>query len=179
MFNMIGGLILVMSRLQAVVLRVWDFGGVTVFKNKTDEMGIVVKNKARLVVQGFRQEEGIDYDETFAPVARIEAIRLFLAFVVNHNIKVYQMDIKCAFLYGKIQEEVYVCQPPGFEDPFNPDHVYKLNKALYGLKQAPRVWYETLSTFLLSIGFTRGRIDKTLFFKTEREGFDDCPNLCG
>ncbi|MFS7939268.1 putative RNA-directed DNA polymerase [Helianthus anomalus] len=86
-----------------------------VFKNKTDERGIVVKNKARLVVQGYRQEEGIDYDETFAPVARLEAIRLFLAFAVNHNIKVYQMDIKCAFLYGKIQEEVYVCQPPGFE----------------------------------------------------------------
>ncbi|KAJ0947184.1 putative RNA-directed DNA polymerase [Helianthus annuus] len=136
-----------------------------VFKNKTDERGIVVKSKASLVVQGFRQEEGIDYDETFAHVARLEAIRLFLAFAFNHNIKVYQMDIKCAFLYGKIQEEVYVCQPPGFEDPFNPNHVYKLNKALYGLKQAPRAWYETLSTFLLSIGFTRGKIDKTLFLK--------------
>ncbi|KAJ0587347.1 putative RNA-directed DNA polymerase [Helianthus annuus] len=136
-----------------------------VFKNKTDERGIVVKNKARLVVQGFRQEEGIDYDETFSPVARLDAIRLFLAFAVNHNIKVFQKDIKCAFLYGKIQEEVYVCQPPGFEDPFYPNHVYKLNKALYGLKQAPRAWYETLSTFLLSIGFTRGKIDKTLFLK--------------
>ena len=101
-----------------------------VFKNKTDERGIVVKNKASLVVQGFRQEEGIDYDETFAHVARLEAIRLFLAFAVNHNIKVCQMDIKCAFLYGKIQEEVYVCQPPGFEDTFHPDHVYKLNKFL-------------------------------------------------
>ncbi|KAF5768399.1 putative RNA-directed DNA polymerase [Helianthus annuus] len=136
-----------------------------VFKNKTDERGIVVKNKARLVVQGYRQEEGIDYDETFAPVARLEAIRLFLAFAVNHNMKVFQMDIKSAFLYGTLQEEVYVCQPPGFEDPFYPDHVYRLNKALYGLKQAPRAWYETLSNFLLSNGFKRGTIDKTLFLK--------------
>ena len=144
---------------------VYPIGTKWIFKNKTDERGIVVKNKARLVVQGFRQEEGIDYDETFAPVARLEAIRLFLAFAVNHNIKVYQMDIKCAFLYGKLQEEVYVCQPPGFEDTFHPDYVYKLNKALYGLKQAPRAWYETLSNFLLSINFTRGKIDKTLFLK--------------
>ena len=134
-----------------------------VFKNKTDERGIVVKNKARLVVQGYRQEEGIDYDETFAPVARLEAIRLFLAFAVNHNMKVFQMDIKSAFLYGTLQEEVYVCQPPGFEDPFYPDHVYRLNKALYGLKQAPRAWYETLSTFLLSIGFTRAGLIKHCF----------------
>ena len=136
-----------------------------VFKNKTDERGIVVKNKARLVALGYRQEEGIDYDETFAPVARLEAIRLFLAFAVNHKIKVYQMDIKSAFLYGPIQEEVYVCQPPGFEDPFYPDHVYKLNKALYGLKQAPRAWYDTLSSFLISNKFKRGNIDKTLFLK--------------
>ncbi|KAJ0600578.1 putative RNA-directed DNA polymerase [Helianthus annuus] len=136
-----------------------------VFKNKTNESGIVVKNNARLVVQGFRQEEGIDYYETFAHVARLEAIRLFLAFAVNHSINVYQMDIKCTFPYGKIQEEVYVCQPPGFEDAIYPNHVYKLNKSLYGLKQAPRAWYETLSTFLISIGFTRGKIDKTLFLK--------------
>ena len=104
---------------------------------------------ARLVVQGYRQEEGIDYDETFAPVARLEAIRLFLAFAANHNMKVFQMDIKSAFLYGKIKEEVYVCQPPGFEDAFHPDYVYRLNKALYGLKQAPRAWYDTLFHFSL------------------------------
>ncbi|KAD3640121.1 hypothetical protein E3N88_29344 [Mikania micrantha] len=136
-----------------------------VFKNKTDENGQIIKNKARLVVQGFSQEEGIDYDETFAPVARLEAIRLFLAYAALHNLKVFQMDVKSAFLYGKIKEEVYVCQPPGFEDNKHPDWVYKLDKALYGLKQAPRAWYDTLSTFLLKNTFTRGSIDKTLFIK--------------
>ncbi|KAD2393347.1 hypothetical protein E3N88_40324 [Mikania micrantha] len=136
-----------------------------VFRNKTDDRGIVIKNKARLVVQGYCQEEGIDYDETFAPVARLEAIRLFLAFAISHNIKVYQMDIKSAFLYGTIKEEIYVCQPPGFDDVHHPDWVYKLYKALYGLKQAPRAWYDTLSKFLLSNKFSRGTIDKTLFMK--------------
>ncbi|KAD4180484.1 hypothetical protein E3N88_29075 [Mikania micrantha] len=136
-----------------------------VFRNKTDDRGIIIKNKARLVVQGYCQEEGIDYDETFAPVARLEAIRLFLAFAISHNIKVYQMDIKSAFLYGTIKEEVYVCQPPGFDDVHHPDWVYKLDKALYGLKQAPRAWYDTLSQFLLSNKFSRGTIDKTLFIK--------------
>ncbi|KAJ9552544.1 LOW QUALITY PROTEIN: hypothetical protein OSB04_016589 [Centaurea solstitialis] len=120
---------------------------------------------ARLVAQGYRQEEGIDYDETFAPVARLEAIRLFLAFAAHMNFKVFQMNIKNAFLNGKLNEEVYVAQPPGFVDPKFPDHVYKLNKALYGLKQAPRAWYDTLSTFLLSKGFVRGKIDSTLFLK--------------
>ena len=136
-----------------------------VFRNKQDESGTIIKNKARLVVQGFSQEEGIDYDETFAPVARLEAIRLFLAYAVSNKFKVYQMDVKSAFLYGKIKEEVYVCQPPGFEDPSHPDWVYKLDKALYGLKQAPRAWYDTLSTFLLKNNFTRGSIDQTLFKK--------------
>ncbi|KAD5960593.1 hypothetical protein E3N88_12065 [Mikania micrantha] len=136
-----------------------------VFRNKTDENGQIIKNKARLVVQGFSQEEGIDYDETFAPVARLEAIRLFLAYAALHKLKVFQMDVKSAFLYGKIKEEVYVCQPPGFEDNKHPDWVYKLDKALYGLKQAPRAWYDTLSTFLLQNHFTRGSIDKTLFIK--------------
>ncbi|KAD3337079.1 hypothetical protein E3N88_32599 [Mikania micrantha] len=136
-----------------------------VFRNKTDENGQIIKNKARLVVQGFSQEEGIDYDETFAPVARLEAIRLFLAYAALHKLKVFQMDVKSAFLYGKIKEEVYVCQPPGFEDNIHPDWVYKLDKALYGLKQAPRAWYDTLSTFLLQNNFTRGSIDKTLFIK--------------
>ncbi|KAJ9557295.1 hypothetical protein OSB04_011909 [Centaurea solstitialis] len=106
-----------------------------------------------------------DYDETFAPVARLEAIRLFLAFAAHMNFKVFQMDIKNAFLNGKFNEEVYVAQAPGFVDPMFPDHVYKLNKALYGLKQAPRAWYDTLSTFLLSKGFVRGKIDNTLFLK--------------
>ncbi|GJZ51998.1 putative ribonuclease H-like domain-containing protein [Tanacetum coccineum] len=113
-------------------------GSKWVFRNKKDERGIVIRNKARLVAQGYTQEEGIDYDEVFAPVARIEAIRLFLAYASFKDFMVYQMDVKSAFLYGKIEEEVYVCQPPGFEDPYFPDRVYKVKKALYGLHQAPR-----------------------------------------
>ncbi|KAJ9567585.1 hypothetical protein OSB04_003551 [Centaurea solstitialis] len=140
-------------------------GSKWIFRNELDEIGTIIRNKARLVAQGYRQEEGIDYDETFAPVARLEAIRLFLAFAAHMNFKVYQMDIKNAFLNGKLNEEVYVAQPPGFVDPKFPNHVYKLNKALYGLKQAPRAWYDTLSTFLLSKGFVRGKIDSTLFLK--------------
>ncbi|GJX01034.1 retrovirus-related pol polyprotein from transposon TNT 1-94 [Tanacetum coccineum] len=142
-----------------------------VFKNKKDERGIVIRNKARLVAQGYTQEEGIDYDEVFAPVARIEAIRLFLAYASFKDFVVYQMDVKSAFLYGKIEEEVYVCQPPGFEDPNFPDRVYKVEKALYGLHQAPRAWYETLSTYLLDNGFQRGKIDKTLFIKRHKDEF--------
>ena len=140
-----------------------------VYRNKKDERGIVIKNKARLVAQGYTQEEGIDYDEVFAPVARIEAIRLFLAYASFQRFKVYQMDVKSAFLYGKIEEEVYVCQPPGFEDPKHPDKVYRLDKALYGLHQAPRAWYDTLSTYLLNHDFIRGTIDKTLFIKKEKK----------
>ncbi|GJS57892.1 putative ribonuclease H-like domain-containing protein [Tanacetum coccineum] len=136
-----------------------------VYRNKKDKRGIVVRNKARLVAQGYTQEEGIDYDEVFAPVARIEAIRLFLAYASFMNFVVYQMDVKSAFLYGKIEEEVYVCQPPGFEDLEFPNKVYKVEKALYGLHQAPRAWYETLSTYLLENRFQRGTIDKTLFIK--------------
>ncbi|GKA25923.1 putative ribonuclease H-like domain-containing protein, partial [Tanacetum coccineum] len=117
-----------------------------VYRNKKDERGIVVRNKARLVAQGHTQEEGIDYDEVFAPVARIEAIRIFLAYASYMGFTVYQMDVKSAFLYGQIEEEVYVCQPPGFEDPDHPDKVYKVVKALYGLHQAPRAWYDTLAT---------------------------------
>ena len=134
-----------------------------VFRNKLDERGIIIRNKARLVAQGYRQEEGIDYDETFAPVARLESIQIFLAYAAYKDFKVYQMDVKSAFLNGKLQEEVYVKQPPGFEDSKHPNHVYKLDKALYGLKQAPRAWYDTLSQFLTENGFTRGKIDKTLF----------------
>nr|GEW04011.1 hypothetical protein [Tanacetum cinerariifolium] len=131
-----------------------------IYRNKKDNRGIVVRNKARLVAQGYTQEEGINYDEVFAPVARIEAIRLFLAYASFKDFVVYQMDVKSAFLYGKIKEEVYVCQPLGFEDPEFPDKVYKVEKALY-----PRAWYETLSTYLLDNEFHRGQIDKTLFIK--------------
>ncbi|GJV42186.1 putative ribonuclease H-like domain-containing protein [Tanacetum coccineum] len=134
-----------------------------VYRNKKDERGVVVRNKARLVAQGHRQEEGIDYDEVFAPVARIEAIRIFLAFASYMGLIVYQMDVTSVFLYGKINEEVYVSQPPGFLDPKYPHKVYKVVKALYGLQQAPIAWYANLSTFLLKNGYRRGTIDKTLF----------------
>ena len=120
------------------------------------------RNKARLVAKGYSQEEGIDYDETYAPVARLEAIRMFLGFVAHSNFKVYQMDVKSAFLNGELEEEVYVEQPSWFEDPEFSDFVYFLFKALYGLKQAPRTWYDTLSEFLLENVFSRGVIDKTL-----------------
>ncbi|GJT44587.1 putative ribonuclease H-like domain-containing protein [Tanacetum coccineum] len=139
-----------------------------VFRNKKDEKGIVIRNKARLVAQGYTQEEGIDYDEVFAPIARIEEIRLFLAYASFKDFMVYQMDVKSAFLYGKIKEEVYVCQPQGFEDPDFSDKVYKVEKALYGLHQAPRAWYETLSTYLLDNRFQRGKINKTLFIKRHK-----------
>ena len=135
-----------------------------IFKNKTDSDGVIIRNKARLVAKGYSQQEGIDYDETFAPVARLEAIRIFLAYAAHKKFKVFQMDVKSAFLNGELEEEVYVEQPPGFIDPKYPDHVYRLDKALYGLKQAPRAWYETLAQFLLESGFKRGAIDKTLFY---------------
>ncbi|GKB77224.1 reverse transcriptase domain-containing protein, partial [Tanacetum coccineum] len=134
-----------------------------VYRNKKDVRGIVIKNKERLVAQGYTQEEGIDYDEVFAPVAKIEAIRLFLVYASFKDFVVYQMDVKSDFLYRKIKEEVYVCQPPGFEDPNFPDRVYKVENALYGLHQASRAWYETLSTYLLDNRFQRGKIDKTFF----------------
>nr|GEX28427.1 putative ribonuclease H-like domain-containing protein [Tanacetum cinerariifolium] len=139
-----------------------------VYRNKKDERGIVVRNKARLVTQGHTQEEGIDYEEVFALVARIEAIRLFLAYASFMGFMVYQMDVKSAFLYGTIKEEVYVCQPPGFEDHDHPDKVYKVVKALYGLHQAPRAWYKTLANYLLENGFQRGKIDQTLFIKRQK-----------
>nr|GEW61409.1 hypothetical protein [Tanacetum cinerariifolium] len=139
-----------------------------VFRNKEDERGIMIRNKARLIAQRYTQEEGIDYDEVFSPVARIKAIRLFLAYASFKDCVVYQMDVKSAFLYGKIKEEVYVCQPQGFKDPNFPDRVYKVEKALYGLHQAPRALYETLLTFLLDNRFQRGKIDKTLFIKRRK-----------
>ncbi|GJQ96931.1 retrovirus-related pol polyprotein from transposon TNT 1-94 [Tanacetum coccineum] len=139
-----------------------------VFRNKKDKKGIVIRNKARLVAQGHRQEEGIDYEEVFAHVERIEAIRLFLAYASFMGFLVYQMDVKSAFLYGTIKEKVYVTQPPGFKDPDHPDKVYKVVKALYGLHQAPRAWYETLANYLLGNGFKRGKIDQTLFIKKQK-----------
>nr|GFB50710.1 retrovirus-related Pol polyprotein from transposon TNT 1-94 [Tanacetum cinerariifolium] len=118
---------------------------------------------------GHTQEEGIDYEDVFAPVARIEDIRLFLAYSSFMGFPVYQMDVKSAFLYGTIEEEVYVCQPPGFEDLEYPDKVYKVVKALYGPYQAPRAWCETLATYLLENRFQRGTIDQTLFIKKQQK----------
>nr|GFD10914.1 retrovirus-related Pol polyprotein from transposon TNT 1-94 [Tanacetum cinerariifolium] len=126
-----------------------------------NELGGILKNKARLVARGYRQEEGIDFEELFAPVARLEAIRIFLAYAAHKNMVVYQMDVKTTFL----NEVVYVSQPNGFVDPDNPNHVYKLKKALYGLKQAPRAWYDMLSSFLLSQEFSKGSVDPTLFIR--------------
>nr|GFC41550.1 putative ribonuclease H-like domain-containing protein [Tanacetum cinerariifolium] len=138
-----------------------------VLKNKKDERGIVIRNKARLVAQGHTQEEGIDYDEVFAPVARIEAIRLFLAYASFMGFTVYQMDVKSAFLYGTIDEEVYMMQPPRFQDPEYLARVYRVQKAMYGLHQAPRAWYGTLSKYLLSNGFQMDTIDQTLFIRRQ------------
>ena len=140
-----------------------------IFRNKKDENGIIIRNKARLVAQGFNHEEGIDYEETFALIARLEAIRMLLAFACYKDFKLFQMDVKSAFLNGLISEEVYVEQPPGFESHEFPNHVFKLTKALYGLKQAPRAWYERLSGFLLEKSFTRGKIDTTLFTETKND----------
>ncbi|GJV64397.1 retrovirus-related pol polyprotein from transposon TNT 1-94 [Tanacetum coccineum] len=138
-----------------------------IYKVKLDELGGILKNKARLVARGYRQEEGIDFEESFALVARLEATRIFLAFVAHMNMVVYQMHVKTAFLNGNLREEVYVSQPDGFMDPDNPNHVYKLNKALYRLKQAPRVWYDMLSLFLISQDFSKGSVDPTLFIRRE------------
>ena len=120
-----------------------------VLKNKQSEDGLVVRNKARLVAQGYSQVEGLDFEETFAHVARLEAIRILLIFATSKGFKLFQMDVKSAFLNGFIEEEVYVKQPPGFENHKFPNHVFKLSKALYGLKQAPRAWYDRLKSFLL------------------------------
>ncbi|GJR90478.1 retrovirus-related pol polyprotein from transposon TNT 1-94 [Tanacetum coccineum] len=130
---------------------------------KLDEYGDMLKNKARIVAKGYCQEEGLDFNESFALVAGLEAIRIFLANAASKNMTVYQMDVKTAFLNGELKEVVYVSQPEGFVDPDRPHHVYRLKKALYGLKQAPRAWYDTLSKFLLTQGFSKGVVDQTLF----------------
>jgi hypothetical protein len=127
----------------------------------------VVQNKARLVTQGYTQIEGVDFYETFAPVSRLESIRILLSIACHFGFRLYQMDLKSAFLNGILQEKVYVEQPKGFQDTHHPNHVYKLKKALYGLKQAPRAWYECLTTYLLAKGFTRGQADRTLFIRNQ------------
>ncbi|GJY56323.1 retrovirus-related pol polyprotein from transposon TNT 1-94 [Tanacetum coccineum] len=139
------------------------------FKNKHDEENTIIRNKTRLVVRGYRQEEGIDFEESFAPVASMEAIRIFLAYVAHKSFTVFQMDVKTAFLHYTLKEDVYVCQPKGFIDVDHPSHVYKLKKALYELKQAPRAWYDELSKFLLHNHFFKGTIDLTLIIRR----FDD------
>jgi hypothetical protein len=142
-----------------------------VYKNKSDENGTITRNKARLVAQGYTQVEGLDFEETFAPVARLESIRLLLGVACILKFKLYQMDVKSAFLNGYLQEEVYVEQPKGFVDSEHPNYVYKLKKALYGLKQAPRAWYERLTQFLENQGYRKGGSDKTLFVKEEKGKF--------
>ncbi|GKE42002.1 retrovirus-related pol polyprotein from transposon TNT 1-94 [Tanacetum coccineum] len=134
-----------------------------IYKVKLDEYGDVLKNKERLVAKGYHQEEGIDFEESFASVARIEAIRIFTANTASKNMTIYQMDVKTAFLNGELNEVVYVNQPEGFVDPDHLTHAYHLKKALYGLKQAPRAWYNTLSRFLLANKFSKGVVDPTLF----------------
>jgi hypothetical protein len=127
---------------------------------------VVTRNKARLVAKGYAQVIGLDFEETFAPMARLESIRIVLAYAAHHSFRSFQMDVKSAFLNGPIKEEVYVEQPPGFEDDRYPNHVYKLSKVLYGLKQAPRAWYECLRDFLIANAFKVGKADPTLFTKT-------------
>lgn len=127
---------------------------------------MVIRNKARLVAKGYSQVEGWDFYETYASVARLESIRILLVYVTYHGFKLYQMDVKSTFLNGPIKEEVYVEQPPGFEDSEYPTHVYKLSKALYGLKQAPRASYQCLRDFIITNGFKVGKTDPTLFTKT-------------
>nr|GEZ96656.1 retrotransposon protein, putative, unclassified [Tanacetum cinerariifolium] len=126
------------------------------WKNKRDEENTVIRNKSRLVAKGYAQKEGVDFEESFAPVARLEAVRLFIAYAAHKSFTVYQMDVKTTFLYGPLKEEVYVNQPDGFVDPYHPDKVDCLKKALYGLKQAPKAWYNELSNFLVSKGFFKG-----------------------
>jgi hypothetical protein len=133
------------------------------FHKQVGEDGEVVRNKARLVAQDFSQVEGIDFREIFAPVAPLETIRIFLAFVASKVFKLYHIDVKSTFLNGIIQEEVFIRQPPGFENPKYPNRVYKLSNTLYGLKQTPRAWYARLKTFLLEHGYMMWSVDKTLF----------------
>ncbi|GKC65463.1 retrovirus-related pol polyprotein from transposon TNT 1-94 [Tanacetum coccineum] len=128
-------------------------------KNKRDEENTIIRNKDCLVAKGYGQKEGIYFEDSFAPVAQLEAVRLFIAYAAHKSFPVYQMDVKTSFLCGPLKEEVYVHHPDGFVDPYHPDQVCRLKKALYGLKQAPRAWYDELSNFLVSKGFSKGSID--------------------
>jgi hypothetical protein len=141
-----------------------------VLRNKQDEHGVVTRNKARLVAKGYSQVKDLDFDETFSPVARLESIHILLVYATHHGFKLYQMDVKSAFLNGPIKKEVYAEQPPGFKSEEYLNHVYKLYKALYELKQAPRAWYEFLRNFLIENGFKIGKADSTLF--TRKMGKD-------
>nr|GEX85886.1 hypothetical protein [Tanacetum cinerariifolium] len=151
-----------------------------IYKVKLDELGGILKNNARLVARGYCQEEGINFEESFAPVARLEAIRIFLTYASHKNMVMYQMDVKTTFLNGNLREEVYVSQPDGFVDQDNHNHVYKLKKALYGLKQASRAWYDMLSSFLISHDFSKGSVGPTLFIRRNgndlllKYGFESC-----
>ena len=142
-----------------------------IFKNKSNEHGTIIRNKSRLVAQGYTQVEGIDFDETFATVAKLESIRILLAIASHLNFKLYQMDVKSAFLNGMLQEEVYVEQPKSFVDPHRLDDVYKLKKALYSLKQAPEAWYDRLTAYLIEHGFKRGFSNTTLFILKDKNYF--------
>ncbi|GKA73736.1 retrovirus-related pol polyprotein from transposon TNT 1-94 [Tanacetum coccineum] len=139
------------------------------WKNKRDEENTVIRNKARLVAKGYSQREGINFEESFAPVAQLEAVRLFVAYAAHKSFLIYQMDVKTAFLNGPLKEEVYVNQPDRFVDPHHPDKVYRLKKALYGIKQLLRVWYDEIFNFLVSNGFSKGSIDPTLFITKKGE----------
>ena len=130
-----------------------------IFRNKTNEDGEIIQNKSRLVAQGYTQVEGVDFDESFAPVARLKSIHILMSIACTMNFKLYQMYVKCAFLNGYLNEEVFVEQPKGFKDPHFSNHVLRLKKALYGLKQAPRAWYDRLTQYLLDRGFKRGYAD--------------------
>ena len=142
-----------------------------IFKNKSNEHGIVIINKLRLVARGYTQVEGIDFDETFASVARLESIRILLAIASHLNFKLYQMDVKSAFLNGMLQEEVYVEQQKSFVNPHRLDDVYKLKRALYGLKQAQRAWYDRLTVYLTEHGFKRGSANTTFFIRKDKNSF--------
>ncbi|GKB20023.1 retrovirus-related pol polyprotein from transposon TNT 1-94 [Tanacetum coccineum] len=141
-----------------------------IWKNKTDVENTVIWNRSHLVTNGYGQEEGIDFEESFAPVARLEAVKIFVEYAAHKNFPIYQMDVKTAFLNGPLKMEVFVRQRDGFVDPYFPNHVYRLKKALYGLKQAPRAWHDKLSSFLIEHHFTKGIVNSTLF--TRRHGDD-------
>nr|GEX38500.1 retrovirus-related Pol polyprotein from transposon TNT 1-94 [Tanacetum cinerariifolium] len=155
------------------------------WKNKSDAENIVIQNRSRLIVKGYKQEEGINFKESFALVARLEVVWMFVAFAAHKNITIFQMEVKTTFLDGPLKEEVYVSQPDGFVDLDFPDHVYRLKKALYGLKQAPRAWYDKMSSFLIEHHFTKGIVDPALFIRrhggdillVQKHGMDECVSM--